>query len=271
MTDLKLSTLAIILGLGMIGLNIMGVLKPAEFASKARKFPRWTPIGVLLMLVATAWFEYYLSIESVSDFASFKKPLYIFFAAVGVGACIFVQDYLPVRGLAVVMLLAGKLMTDTARWADTEWRLVIITIAYIWVIAGMWFTISPYRMRDLINWATVTPERTRLLSGLRVALGIFILVLGVTVFRAAEQRGAAGTGAARPRLGSAQLLAGAGAARPRFESMVAATAPVRSAGWQPAVSQVDGTSTARPRSFATVSRATEPQGQTPQVWPADQL
>src|SRR5512135_263151 len=115
MTDIKLSTLAIVLGLLIAALNAYGLLKPAEFAAKARKFPRYTPIGWPLMLIATAWFLYYLSIESVSDFASYKPILYVFFGAVGLGTCIFVQDFLPVRGLAVLLLLAGKLMVDTAR------------------------------------------------------------------------------------------------------------------------------------------------------------
>ncbi len=189
MTDIKLSTLAIVLGLLTIALNISGVLKPATFAAKARKFPRYTPIGVFLMLAATAWFEYYLSLESVSDFASFKKYLYILFAAVGIGTCFFVQDFLPVRGLAALLLLAAKLMVDTARWVDTEWRLVIITWAYVWIIAGMWFTVSPWRLRDLIDWATANQQRVRVLSGIRVAFGVFVILLGVTVFRAEEQKG----------------------------------------------------------------------------------
>ena len=79
-------------------------------------------------------------------------------------------------------------MVDTARWADTEWRLVIVTWAYVMVVGGMWFTISPWRLRDLIDWATATEQRTRLLSAARLAFGLFVVVLGLTVFRAAEQR-----------------------------------------------------------------------------------
>jgi len=188
MPNLKLSTLAIILGLLTAILNGYGLLRPADFAAKARRFPRYTPIGFILVLAATAWFEYYLSIESVSDFASFKGYLLAFFALVGIGVCIFVQDFLPVRGLAALLLLAAKLMVDTARWVDTDWRLVITLWAYVWVIAGMWFTISPWRLRDLINWATANEQRTRLLSGVRFAFGVFVLVLGLTVFPRAEQK-----------------------------------------------------------------------------------
>ncbi len=40
MTDIKLSTLAIVLGLLIAALNAYGLLKPDDFAAKARKFPR---------------------------------------------------------------------------------------------------------------------------------------------------------------------------------------------------------------------------------------
>ena len=97
-------------------------------------------------------------------------------------------DFLAVRGLAVFILLLAQLMVDTARWEDTQWRLVITIWAYAMVVAGMWFTISPWKLRDMINWDTANEQRTRLLSGIRVAFGVFVLCLGLTVFRVAEQR-----------------------------------------------------------------------------------
>lgn len=179
---LKLSTLSIILGALVAWSNFYGLFNPVAFAAAARKFPRSLPIGWLLTLSATVWFICYLSLENISDFEPLKPYLYALFVGVGVGACLYVKDFLAVRGLAVVLLLLAKLMVDTARWADTPWRLVIVTWAYVLVIAGMWFTISPWRLRDLINWATATESRTRLLSGLRFAFGIFVLALGLLVF-----------------------------------------------------------------------------------------
>jgi hypothetical protein len=62
--------------------------------------------------------------------------------------------------------------------------LVIQTWAYVLVAAGIWFTTTPWKLRDLLNWATATESRTRLLSGLRLAFATFVLVLGLTVFHA---------------------------------------------------------------------------------------
>src|SRR5205814_895849 len=101
--QIKLSTLAVVMGLGLALPQIYGLLKPSSFATRVRQFPRSLPIGVALMLLGTAWFLYYFDLESISDFADYKNWLLLpAFAAVGVGSCLFVQDFLAVRGLAVV-------------------------------------------------------------------------------------------------------------------------------------------------------------------------
>lgn len=201
MSDLKLSTLAVVLGLIVALPSLLGLLKPKAFAEAARKFPRYTPIGYALVLLGTVWFLYYVQQENVSDFANMKRIFYLVFSAVGLGTCIFVRDFLPVRGLAVVFLLAAKLMVDTARLEPTDWRLVISFWAYALVLAGMWFTISPWRLRDIIHWSVATESRTRLTSGVRMAFGLFVVVLGLTVFKATESKATTNqTALAAPRV-----------------------------------------------------------------------
>jgi len=183
---MKLSTLSILLGLGMGSLQAYGLMKPAAFAAAAHKFPRSLPWGYALMLLGTAWFLWYLNREAASDFLAYKKYLLPGFAAIGVATCIFVKDFLAVRGLAVVFLLLAKLMVDTARWVDTEWRLVIVVWAYVLVLAGIWFMWSgPWRLRDLLAWATATEKRVKVGCALGLAFAVFVLILGVTAFRGA--------------------------------------------------------------------------------------
>ena len=180
---MNLSTLSILLGTFVALLNLFGVVKPAAFGAAVRKFPRSLPVGWALMILGTAWFVWNLSQESIADFENLKPYLFALFMAVGLGACIFVRDFLAVRGLAVVMLLLAKLMVDTARWVETDWRLVIVVWAYLLVVAGIWFTISPWRLRDLLNCTTATENRTRFWSGVRCAFGLLVLILGLTVFQ----------------------------------------------------------------------------------------
>lgn len=181
---LNLSTLSILLGLGMALPNIYGVANPKGFAASVRKFSRSTLWGYALILVATVWFIGNVKREPIADFEPLKPALFALFTAVGIGTCVFVKDFIAVRGAAVVMLLLAKLMVDVARWSPSEWRLVIVIWAYAWVAAGMWFTVSPWRLRDLLQWFTATEQRVRVGSAVRAAFGIFVVLLGMTAFRA---------------------------------------------------------------------------------------
>jgi predicted small secreted protein len=175
--------LAVLLGL-LCGLpQIYGLKNPEKYGRMAQKFPRSQPWGWFLMLLATCWFVYYVSIERVADFQNMKPYLYILFFGVGIGSCIFVKDFLGARGFAVVLLLLAKLIVDTFRWHDSAWRLVFITWAYLMVIAGIWITISPWRLRDFINWMTASTQRIKLFCSLKLAFGILLIILGLTAMR----------------------------------------------------------------------------------------
>ncbi|HTI97342.1 MAG TPA: hypothetical protein VL527_00460 [Dongiaceae bacterium] len=171
-----------LLGLGLGLPQIYGLLKPQAFAAAARKFPRSVPVGVFLMLLGTVWFVSNVMQEQDADFAALKPYLLVAFVAIGVGSCLFIQDFLAVRGLAVVFLLLAKLMVDTARWANTDWRWVISGWAYVLVVAGIYFTVSPWRLRDLLAWGTATEKRVKIGCTVRLAFGLFVTVLGLTVF-----------------------------------------------------------------------------------------
>src|SRR5476651_7398 len=155
---MRLSLLSILLGVGMSVPQVYALTKPAQFTAAARKLPRNVPVGIALMLLGTAWFLCIVNQEPISDFSKFKPYMMAAFAAVGISSCIFVQDFLAVRGLAVVLLLLGKLMVDTGRphLGESNWVLVIQMWAYVFIVLGIWFTVTPWKLRDFLNWATVT-------------------------------------------------------------------------------------------------------------------
>jgi hypothetical protein len=165
--------------------QIYGLARPQALAAGVRKFPRNYAAGLVLMLLATGWFVWIVNNEPIADFSAYKPAMLLGFSAVGVLSCIFVRDFLAVRGLAVVFLLLAKLMVDTGRphIGESPFVLVIQIWAYVLVVAGIWFTVTPWKLRDLLNFATATETRVRIGSGLRLAFALFIVVLGLTVFR----------------------------------------------------------------------------------------
>ena len=182
--NIKLSTLAIALGLIAAAPQAYGLVNPKGLAEWLRKFPRHLPMGVALMVIGTAWFLYNLSLESIADFAAFKPHMMVAFAGIGLLTCIFVHDFLAVRGLAIIFLCLAKLMVDTGRphLVDSPWVLVIQGWAYVFVVAGIWLTIAPWRLRNWIEWNTATDSRTRIGCALRLAFCLLVVALGATVF-----------------------------------------------------------------------------------------
>lgn len=183
---MKLSLLAILLGAGLGLPQVYAFANPQKFAATVRRFPRNLPAGIFLMLLATAWFLWYVNTEPIADFSAYKPAMMLAFAAIGVLSCFFVQDFLAVRGLAVVFLLLAKAMVDTGRphLGQTPWVLVIQIWAYVLVVAGIWFTVTPWKLRDFLNWMTATDARIKIGSAIRLAFAVFVILLGLTAFRA---------------------------------------------------------------------------------------
>lgn len=183
---MTLSTLAILIGVVFSIPQVYGLLNPQGFTRAVRAFPRSQAWGFALMTLGTAWFLYNLNRETIADFAAYKRIMLIGFGALGLLTCIYVRDFLAVRGLAVILLLSAWFTMNHTRWAESDWRLVLVVWAYIWVVAGMWLTVAPSRLRDYFEWITATEHRVRVGSALRLGLGVLVLVLGLTAFRAAS-------------------------------------------------------------------------------------
>ncbi|MDG1891598.1 MAG: hypothetical protein P8L18_09820 [Verrucomicrobiota bacterium] len=184
---MTLTLMSLLLGIALAIPSIYGLLQPEAFQKTARAFPRSNSWGYALMGISTVWFLYLVKMEDISDFAAYKTFMLAGFAAIGIGSAVYVRDFLAVRGAAVLALLVAKVMVETARWVDTPWRLVIVLWAYAWVIAGMWWTISPWRFRNLIHWAVADIKRIRILSITKLMFSIFIILLALTVYRTAPQ------------------------------------------------------------------------------------
>lgn len=182
MPEVSLSNLSLILGVLALAKGIWGFTSSTKAIEFVKAFPRNDNAGYVTILAAMVWFLLILKSESMSDFERYRIHFNVFILVTGIGACIYLKDFLAVRGSAVLMILIAKLIVDTARWHESDWRLVLVTLAYIMVVGGMWFTASPWRMRDLIEWATAEESRFKKLCIGRAVIGVLLVILGLSVF-----------------------------------------------------------------------------------------
>jgi hypothetical protein len=183
MPEISLATLSLILGAVALLKGVLGFMGGEKARDFINGFPRNNTAGYVLILAAMVWFLLILKDENMADFENLRTPFYVFILLTGIGSCLYLKDFLAVRGTAVLMLLLAKLIVDTARFHESEWRLVLVTAAYLMVIGGMWFTVSPWRMRDLFAWGTADEKLFKILCGVRIGFGVLLLALGFFEFK----------------------------------------------------------------------------------------
>lgn len=180
---MNFSQITIVLGLIALAASIYGLLNQEKFKQWALSFPRSNVWGYFFMGVSTGWFLYNFSSENIADFERIKNLMLLLFLAVGVGAMLWVKDYLAVRGFSVFIILLAHTIVELSREVPTQWRLVMVAISYAYVLFGIICTIKPYLMRDLIHWATNSSSRLKILLIIRGAIGVLLFILGLTQFK----------------------------------------------------------------------------------------
>ena len=183
MPEISLANLSMILGAMALAKGVYFITAAKKACEMIKAFPRNDNAGYLLILISMVWFLLILKGENMADFEWARTFFNVFILVTGIGSCLYLKDYLAVRGAAVLMMLIAKLIVDTARFHESEWRLVLVTAAYLMVIGGMWFTVSPWRMRDLFAWGTADEKRFKILCVVRIGFGILLLMLGIFEFK----------------------------------------------------------------------------------------
>ena len=188
--QINIAHLSVFLGLFFMAISSYGIIRPDDFAQSLKLFPRANAPGYIFMLAATFWFLWNIKTENMADYKDIKHWFYIGFGVVGIGSCFYLRDFLAVRGVAVFMLLVAKLILDTQRvymlstpsGDVTEWRLVFAILGYAIVVVAMWMVISPWRMRDIINWCVSVRLRIYVKGVFWLLFGFLLLILGLKVF-----------------------------------------------------------------------------------------
>jgi hypothetical protein len=101
----------------------------------------------------------------------------------GVGCCIFVQDYLSIRGGTVVALLACDYFLDVRRPSDNPWSILLSVWCYAVIVCSVWWVGSPWRVRDFTLWLTALPSRVTRSGWILAGFGGVMMVLGLSVLR----------------------------------------------------------------------------------------
>src|SRR6187402_1684094 len=162
-------------GLFLVLLGAVLCWNGAPLAEKAKALPRSRDAAWVLFGAGAAWFVWRVSHLGEADLIFFQKPtlLMLAFGVLAILAFIYAPDFLAVRGLAVLMLLAAEPLLYSAymEWTHPQ-RLLMVTAVYIGLTAALYLAAYPFRLRDFFEWLFRTPGRPRLVGAIVLAYGL---------------------------------------------------------------------------------------------------
>lgn len=177
--SLQLATL--IPGLVLLALGLPMLLNHSTAVTAMKRLPRSQRAAYVFFSAGAAWFLYGIWHLSPADFGEYRGILFIAFAAIAVLSFKCVPDFLAVRGLSTVVLMAAMPLLDAAYMEyDKPQRLLMVGLVYVAISAAIWLGAQPWRLRDFFAWLLARPERNRAFGGLLTAYGVALALVAFT-------------------------------------------------------------------------------------------
>jgi hypothetical protein len=180
--DLSLQTGGYIAGIALILLSLPGLVKPAPVQTWLKRFPRSSVAGAILLTATLLWTFWLLATIEMGEFAGFRRPLLIALPIGYVLVLRFVEEFLAVRALGILCLLAAEPLLEAAFFRYEASRLFVTVLAYLLIVTGLFWVTMPYLLRDQINWSTSSNARWRIVHGVVAAYGVVILACAFTQY-----------------------------------------------------------------------------------------
>jgi hypothetical protein len=165
-------------GLVLLVLGAVLLWSGALVRRAAHTFPRSQTAALLLFGGAALWFLDHVYNLSPADFGDYRGLLLLLFGGVAVGAFFVTRDFLAVRGLAILLLLAASPLREAAFLQPPQSRLFLVAFVYtIMIPAGLLLGSLPYLLRDLIAWLWAKPARARALGAAFSLYGLLLAAI----------------------------------------------------------------------------------------------
>ena len=175
-TALSLKTTGLVLGGLLLAVHLLALARTEEAIRLAKTFPRSRAWGIALMVVAGVWGVFVMSHTDMGEFFDWRRRLQITLPVTVLLMILYVPEFLAVRALGTVLLLAASPVLHAAFLKPQVSRLLLSILAYVWIIAGMYFVGMPYLLRDWIGWLSDKPLRWKLAALGGAAYGAVMLV-----------------------------------------------------------------------------------------------
>ncbi len=173
----SLQIAALVAGAVLCLLCAVGFARQGFARNTLASFPRSRGAGILLLAIDLVWSFWLVSTMEMGEFSAFRRP-FLFALPLGFFLTLrYVDEFLAVRALGILALLAAEPLLDAAFFRYETSRLVLTVFAYLLIVLGLTWVMVPYKLRDQINWFSKTSARWRSVNAFGFAYGVALIAL----------------------------------------------------------------------------------------------
>jgi hypothetical protein len=170
-------------GLVLTALGLLLLVNNPLVNSLLTALPRSSAATLVLFGGGVLWFLVRVAGMGAADriIGNSNVPWVLGFAVLGVLAIKYVPDFLAVRGLSILILLAATPLLDAAFMEyEHPQRLFLVTPVFAAILAALYLAAVPYRLRDFFAWLFARPGRPRGLGAALLVCGLLLNIVALT-------------------------------------------------------------------------------------------
>jgi len=155
----KLQLVGQVVGFALLAVHLVALWRSKECAAWLRTFPRSRVAGTILIVLAGIWSFLLIQQMDLGEFARLRNPMLLAIVAGTFLAWRYVEEFLAVRALGMLALLAATPVLEAAFLRPEQTRLLLVVLAYAWIVLGLFWVGMPWVLRDQITWLTAVKSR----------------------------------------------------------------------------------------------------------------
>lgn len=175
----SLKTMMLAVGLALFLSHLLALLKGQELKAWLKEFPRNKPAGVFLTVLLAVWFYWLVKTSDLGEFSNWRGLVLYLTPVSAVLAIFFMQEFLAVRALGGLVLMAAEPILESAFLRDETSRLLLVSLTYVWIIVAMFWVGMPFTLRNQIAWVSASESRWRGAAIAGIAYGALLAIFGL--------------------------------------------------------------------------------------------
>lgn len=174
--NLSLQTTGLAAGILLIVSHTFGLISIPGSIKMAVSFPRSRPAATVLLVIAAVWSFLLVRHIDLGEFSRLRNVMLLGIVVGSILSWMYVEEFLAVRALGMLLLLAAEPLLESAVLREQPTRILLSSLAYAWVVAGLFFVGMPYLLRDAICWVSADTQRWRLAAVAGLLYGVAVTV-----------------------------------------------------------------------------------------------